>query len=440
MRGIIDPERSYVDQAINTKPVGAARRWLILIGCAAIALCIGLLYLWSVYVIPMCQQLGWQTDQVALMGNTMVATLCLGGFIGGQLLPKVGPRVCGVLGAVMFGGFMFISSFVKTPTMMYLTYGIISGTGCGILYNSMMFTLGKWFPDKRGLVMGIFLGIFGLSATIWSKPVSHLLTDIGVKSTMMYMGLAFFAVIMLVSLLLLRDPPEGWLPEGYTPPADKLGGDVRSVTVKQGLKTRAFWLITAAQVLLVITYNFISAYVSVFLVEEKALTAEFAVTVVALMGIGSFTGRIAGGVLADRLGNKASYFIGCLSSVLSLLVLIPATGGTAIKIMFFLTAFGYGSRTPVYGTLAVDNFGAKNSSAMAGLTNLFTITTSLGSGLMTAAIHSATGSYIPAFYVAIAAAVIGCTCVLVIPKAKPVDKLGAVSAAKDGIGLALDGE
>lgn len=404
-------------------------RGAVVVGAFIIALFAGLLYTWSLFVKPICEQYGWQTDQVALMGNTMVATLCLGGFIGGQLLPKVGPRVCGIIGAVMFGGFMFVSAFVTTPALMYLTHGVVSGIGCGILYNSMMFTLGKWFPDKRGLVMGIFLGIFGLSSTIWSKPISHLLTEIGVKSTMMYTGAAFFAVILLVSLL-LRNPPEGWLQAGYTPPADRLSGDVRSISVKQGLKTKAFWLITAAQVLLVITYNFISAYVSVFLVEEKALTAEFAVTVVALMGVGSFTGRIVGGILADWLGNKLSYFIGCAASVISLLVLISATGEAAIKIMFFISAFGYGSRTPVYGTLAVDNFGEKNSSAMTGLTNLFTITTSLGSGIMTAAIHSATGSYIPAFYVAIAAAVIGCTCVLIMPKIKPVDIVEAAEVSE----------
>lgn len=422
---------------IGDKPVKSSTRWLILFGCAVIALCNGLLYLWSVYVIPMCQQLGWQTNQVALMGNTMVATLCLGGFIGGQLLPKVGPRACGILGAVLFGGFMFISSFVTTPAMMYVTYGLLSGTGCGILYNSMMFTLGKWFPDKRGLAMGVYLGIFGLSATIWSKPVSHLLTEIGVKSTMRLTGLAFFAAILLISLFILRDPPEGWMPEGYTPSV-KSSGSARSVTVKQGLRTKTFWMITAAQVLLVITYNFISAYVSVFLVEEKSLTAEFAVTVVALMGIGSFTGRICGGIFADKLGNKAAYSIGCLASIVSLLVLIPARGAIAIKLMFFVTAFGYGSRTPVYGTLAVDNFGAKNSSAMAGLTNLFTITTSLGSGFITAAIHSATGSYIPAFYVAIAAAVIGCTCILLLPKRRPVDAIEQMEDASAALDPAFE--
>lgn len=401
--------------------VSANFRWLLLAGCALIALCIGLLYMWSVYVIPMCEQLGWKTHQVALMGNVMVATLCLGGFIGGQLLPKIGPRTCGILGGALFGGCMFISSFVTNPVLMYITYGVLSGTGCGILYNSVMFTLSTWFPDKRGLVMGIYLGLFGLSATIWSKPISSLLESIGVKSTMMYTGLVFLILIIFISTFILRAPPSGWLPNGYKPNARRANSDLRSLTVRQGLRTRAFWMITAAQVLLVVTYNFISTYVSVFIVEEKGLTAEFAVGVVAFMGIGSFVGRLAGGLLADLLGNKFSYTVGCAASVLSLSVLIFTYGEIAITVMFFLSAFGYGARTPVYGTLSVDNFGSKYSSAMAGLTNLFTISTSLLSGIMTASINTSTGSFIPAFYVAIGCAIIGWLCIVLMPKTKPVD-------------------
>lgn len=398
-------------------------RWLVLAGGIIIALCIGLLYLWSIYVRPMCEQYGWDTDQVALMGNVMMATLCLGGFIGGQLLPKVGAKVCGIIGAVLFGGFMFLSSFVTSPVMMYITYGIISGTGCGILYNSMMYTLGLWFPDRRGLAMGIYLGFFGLSTTIWSKPVSALLSGIGVKNTMMVMGLAFFAVILAIAVFIMRMPPEGWLPEGYVPPAEKANANSRTLTVKQGLRTRAFWQITVAQVLLVITYNFINPYVSVFVVEQKFLAAETAVTIVAAMGIGSLCGRVAGGVLADVIGNKLAYLVACGSSIIACAVLVPASGDFTIGLMFFLLAFGYGARTPIYGTLAVDNFGAKNSSALAGFTNLFTISTSLLSGIITASIRRATGSFDGAFYVAIAAAVIGCACILLMPKVKPVDKI-----------------
>lgn len=405
----------------QTSQPGSGFRWLVLVGSVIIALCIGLLYLWSIYVRPMCEQYGWDTDQVALMGNVMMATLCLGGFIGGQLLPKVGSKVCGILGAALYGGFMFLSSFVTSPAMMYVTYGIISGTGCGILYNSMMYTLGLWFPDRRGLAMGIYLGFFGLSTTLWSKPISGLLVTIGVKSTMMILGLAFLAVILVIAVFIMRMPPEGWLPEGYVPPAEKANANSKSPTVREGLRTRAFWQITIAQVLLVITYNFINPYVSVFVVEQTALAAETAVSIVAVMGIGSLCGRLAGGFLADTIGNKLAYLVACGSSVLACVVLIPAAGPVTIGIMFFLLAFGYGARTPIYGTLAVDNFGARNSSALAGFTNLFTISTSLLSGIITASIRRATGSFNGAFYVAIAAAVVGCACILLMSKVKPID-------------------
>lgn len=398
-------------------------RWLILAGGVIISLCIGLLYLWSIYVKPMCEQFGWATDQVALMGNVLVATLCLGAFIGGQLLPRVGAKTCGIIGAVLFGGFMFISSFVASPVIMYITYGVISGTGCGILYNSIMYTLGFWFPDRRGLVMGIYLGVFGLASTIWAKPISGLLTSIGVRATMRLTGLIFFAAIFLVAVFILRMPPEGWLPEGYVPPVDKVNSNSKFLVVREGLRTKTFWLITLAQVLLVITYNFISSYVVVYIVDVKALTTVFAVTVVAAMGVGSFFGRLTGGFLADRIGNKLTYLVACLASVIACIALVLTADSSIIEIMFFLVAFGYGTRTPVYGTLAVDNFGAKNSSALAGFTNLFTIITSLLSGVMTAAIREATGSYNGAFYVAVMAAVIGCTCILMLPKAKPVDTI-----------------
>lgn len=400
-----------------------AFRWLVLAGAVIVALCSGLLYMWSVYVKPMCAEYGWSTDQVALMGNVMVATLCLGGFIGGQMLPRMGAKACAVVGGLLFGGFMFVSSFVSSPAVMYITYGILSGTGAGILYNSMMFTVGLWFPDRRGLAIGIYLGAFGLATTLWSKPISSLLASIGVQNTIQWTGLGFSATIVLIGLFIMKNPPEGWLPKDYTPPQEKASANVKSVSVRDGLKTTTFWLITVAQVLLVITYNFINPYAAVYMTDIKMLSAEFAVSVVAAMGIGSLTGRLAGGYLADKLGNKIAYLIACLSSIIACVVLVVAGSPTAVAVSFFLIAFGYGGRTPIYGTLAVDSFGARTSSSFAGFTNLFTIITSLLSGVMTASIKQATGSYNGAFYVAIAAAVIGCTCIMLLPKEKPVDKI-----------------
>lgn len=398
-------------------------RYGILIGGLVISVCIGLLYIWSIYVIPMCEQYGWETNQIALMGNVMMATLCLGSFLGGQMLPRMGIRMCGIVGGILFGGFMAISSFVTSPVLLYVTYGLLSGTGAGILYNALMYSLASWFPEKRGFIMGVYLGLFGLSATIWSKPISHLLGTIGVRSTMRMLGTIFFVIIEVISILLLRDTPQGWRPKGYVPPAENANAEKKYLTVSQGRKTKSFWMITIAQVLLVITYNFINPYVTVYITTHKMLAADFAVTVVAAMGIGSFLGRLTGGVLADRMGNKAAYLVACAATTIAC-ILLPMTGSTIlIAAGFFLISFGYGGRTPVYGTLAVEYFGAKYASALAGFTSMFTIITSLFSGIMTATIVSRTGSFTPAFFISAAVAVIGCAMILMLPKRKPVDEI-----------------
>lgn len=396
-------------------------RYLVLVSGIIIALFIGLLYTWSLFVKPMCEYYGWSVDSVAVMGNVMVAALCVGSFTGGQLLPVLGAKKCGLIGTIMYGGFMFISSFVTSPVLMYITWGIIAGVGSGILYNSMMFVIASWFPDKRGIIMGIFLGTFGLSTTIMSKPVSSLLAAIGVKYTVMLLGGVYFVVLMLIVIFIMRDPPAGWKPEGYVP--KEISAETKAVSRAEGLKTSSFWMFCIAQLLLCIPYNFISSYVTVFVTDVKALTPEFAVTVVASLGIGQFSGRLICGVLADKLGDKPTFAIACGASIVGCIVLLFAQSSAAVLIMFFLLAFGYGGRTPVYGTLCVNNFGAKSGSIFVGLSAVVSTITCLLSGVITASIRAATGSFNGAFYVAIAAAVIGLALLLAMPKVKPVDKL-----------------
>ena len=65
-------------------------RWFVVIGSLIIGLLSGLVYSWSLFVQPVCETYGWDTDQVAMMGNVMMAMFCLGASVGGNMLPKLG--------------------------------------------------------------------------------------------------------------------------------------------------------------------------------------------------------------------------------------------------------------------------------------------------------------------------------------------------------------
>mgnify|MGYP000672988849 FL=1 len=78
-------------------------RWLVVVGSLIIGLLGGLVYAWSIFVRPVCEAYGWGTDQVALMGNVMMALFCGGATVGGNMLPKLGARKTSFIGSMMFG-------------------------------------------------------------------------------------------------------------------------------------------------------------------------------------------------------------------------------------------------------------------------------------------------------------------------------------------------
>lgn len=399
-------------------------RWFVVGGALLIALMGGLIYTWSLWVKPICAEYGWQTDAVALMGNVMLAAFITGVTLGGQLLPKMGSRNACLIGSLMFGVFIAISSFVTSPILMLITYGVIAGVGVGILYCVGQFTLSAWFPDKRGMVMGLFLAVFGLSVTVFASPLTSLLSGVGVKTTMLLMGGSITVICGLSSLFVMRMPPEGWVPEGFTVSNNKVTGNTdRSLTVKEAVKTKEFWMIFIAYALLAWPFLFISSYFTVFITDQKMLPMAIAVTAVSFSGIGSASGRFIGGIMADKLGCKLTYLIMCLCSFAACIGLILVSDGTAIIGMILLLAIGYGGRTPVYGVIFTQEFGPKYSSAIYGLGSIGTAFICIAAPLATAAIRQANGgSFQMAFVIAAIITVVGCASMMLLPKERPVDK------------------
>ena len=399
------------------------KRIVIVIFACLIGLMAGLIYTWSIWVRPICEEYGWGTDLVALMGNVMLITFVFGVTLGGQLLPKLGARTSCLIGTVCFGGFFILSAFVTNPILMYVTYGGVAGLGVGILYVVCQFAASAWFPDHRGLVMGIFLAIFGLSVTICSAPIHSILNSLGVRGTMLLVGGIVTAVCFIGSLV-MQAPPAGWSPAGAKK-ADAAAkpAEVKSLTVGEAVKTKDFWLIFLAYTLLVWPYAFISSYITVFVTEQKMLTAAAAVPCVSATGIGSAVGRLLGGLLVDRLGCKVPYLIMCLCSVVACLLLPAASSLGALVALFIILCIGYGGRTPVYGVIFGKQFGPKYASGIYGWGTLGTAVTLLIAPLVTAALrNSSGGSFTSTCIVAAIVAVVGCASMLLVPKLNPMQR------------------
>src|SRR5580692_2830389 len=253
-------------------------RWLVPPAALAIHLCIGMAYGFSVFWLPLSRAIGisnsvacpadagllnalfttacdWKISELGWMFTLFFVFLGSSAAIWGGWLEREGPRKAGFVAALCWCGGLLISAFgvyVHQLWLMWLGSGVIGGIGLGLGYISPVSTLVKWFPDRRGMATGMAIMGFGGGAMIGS-PLANLLMNhfkadgsVGAWQTMATMGVIYF-VFMSAGALGYRVSPEGWRPDGWTPPRDRAHAMIthESVALDDAHKTQQFWLIWA---------------------------------------------------------------------------------------------------------------------------------------------------------------------------------------------------
>ena len=101
--------------------------------------------------------------------------------------------------------------------MLYVAYGLIAGAGNGIGYSIAAPVVPKWFPDKRGLAIGIAVGGYGAGAGVFGPSADEILIpQLGWEATFRIYGVVFL-LIALVAAWMLKPAPDGYAPEGWDP-------------------------------------------------------------------------------------------------------------------------------------------------------------------------------------------------------------------------------
>ncbi|MDB4347781.1 MFS transporter, partial [Bacteroidia bacterium] len=141
-------------------------RWLVPPAALAIHLCIGQIYAYSVFNIPLTRIQGidasiagdWKLTAIGWIFSIALFTLGASAALFGKWLERVGPRKAMFISAICFaGGFMVAALGVSLHQiwLIYLGHGLLGGIGLGIGYISPVSTLIKWFPDRPGMATGM---------------------------------------------------------------------------------------------------------------------------------------------------------------------------------------------------------------------------------------------------------------------------------------------
>ena len=177
---------SFLDREKSIAHPGYSR-WLVPPAALAIHLCIGQVYSFSVFKIPLTQLRGvnesvpgdWKQSQIAWIFSLAIVMLGVSAATFGKWLEGAGPRKAMFASATCFAlGFYvsYLGVITHQLWLIYLGYGVIGGTGLGLGYISPVSTLIKWFPDRPGLATGMAIMGFGGGAMIGSPLAIKLMT------------------------------------------------------------------------------------------------------------------------------------------------------------------------------------------------------------------------------------------------------------------------
>ncbi|MXY16899.1 MAG: OFA family MFS transporter [Acidobacteria bacterium] len=210
------PRESRLAQFFHTRGP-TMNRWNVIIGGVLMNLALGVIYAWSVFVAPFEADFGWTRTDVSVVFT--IAILSVGSWfvVAGFLQDRFGPRRVAAAGGILYALGFFLASQTDSLLWLYITFGAIAGAGNGFGYAIPIPVCSKWFPDRRGLAVGLVVGGYGAGSGIYGPLAREVLIPAYGWQGTMQISAAVFLVMTLVAAWLLKNPPEGYKPPSAAP-------------------------------------------------------------------------------------------------------------------------------------------------------------------------------------------------------------------------------
>jgi OFA family oxalate/formate antiporter-like MFS transporter len=375
------------------------------VGGVLMNLALGSLYAWSVFVPPLEREFGWTRAQTSWVYTIAIVCFALTFLVAGRIQDVKGPRICAFLGGLLVSAGFVLASFTSSLAMLYVFYGVIVGIGNGFGYSTPMPVGSKWFPDRRGLVVGLMVGGYGGGQAIFGALASGwLVPSVGWRATFQILGAVFF-VMTMIGTALLKNPPPGYRPPNWTPSA-AAAAVRREFTAREMIATPGFVALWIAYCLGTTAGQMTISQLIPF-ARSAGLGAAVATVSLIVSSCGNAGGRILSGWMSDTLGRLRT---------LKTMVLISAMAMPALFLwrsevvpFYALVAvvyWCYGTQLSVFASTTADFYGTRHLGLNYGV--LFTAWGAAGiiGPAIAARVFDRFGDYRYAFFTASALALV----------------------------------
>jgi MFS family permease len=340
--------------------------WVI-VGAGIVITCLGMGTMMSlgIFLQPMSLATGWSRTSISMAA--LLNFLCMGpaSFFWGALSDRFGTRAVVLAGGAFSGLGLVAASQAATVGQFQILFGTIIGVAAGSFYAPLTATATRWFVRHRSLAVALISSGLAFGSMMISPLARGLITDYGWRPAMLTLGVLSWLIIIPTALL-VRKPPV--LPRAVGVIAGASAAD-REFTVARALCTPQFAAIAFTYFACCAAHSGPIFHMVSYAID-CGVPAMAAATVFGAAGIASLSGRVIGGLAADRIGAKRMIILGLALQALSVSLYVFTRDLASFYSLALMFGFSYGAVMPLYAILVREYFGARIMGTMFGAVNM----------------------------------------------------------------------
>lgn len=350
--------------ATHSDGKAAVNRWLQLaIGVACMVAAANIQYAWTLFVPEIQKTFGWTRASIQATFTIFVIVQTWLTPIEGYFIDKYGPSRVVMFGGIMTGLAWVVNSYATSLTGFYVG-AIIGGIGVGCVYATCINNALKWFPDKRGLAVGLTAGGYGAGSALTIIPIARMIDAGSYTQAFFTFGLIQGAIIF-VAAIFLRGPAKD-----FAIYSTKVMQSRRDYTLGEALRTNVFWVLLLMFTCTVTGGLMAVAQLGVIATDlgVKNFQVNLYFFAMAALPFALMLDRIMNGIsrplfgfVSDRIGREKTMFIAFTMEGVGIVALgYFGTNPWAFVILSGIVFLAWGEVYSLFSATAADTFGSKH--------------------------------------------------------------------------------
>jgi OFA family oxalate/formate antiporter-like MFS transporter len=352
-----------------------AKRMVYLVFATVTLLVLGLIYAWSIFASPLGRDFPSYQGFLPQVFQVSMFAFCVSALFGAQLIKLTSSKLTIIVAAALLGaGFLLTAVGAGWGGWtLFLFYGILAGSGCGIAYNAIIALVNPWWPDRIGFASGVQMMGFGLASLVFGSLANALFGIMPWQTVFILIAIVGVGIMIALAIIVKPAPPgiEQALMGGTAATASGLP-KTSSTQGQNILKTKVFWLYCIwATIVIACGLTLIGSAKQG--AEALGVDPGFAALLVGLVSALNGVGRVINGAIFDKSGLVSVMTIGAVFAIVTMVALalsFSASLWLVYIVAAILVAFPYAGVPVMASAFARQRFGAVGFAKNLGIANL----------------------------------------------------------------------